>query len=75
MKETTDRIRSVYLKNERPIWIREPIAPMLAQSLTIFLDGELYRERVGASGVIDALQGKVADSWFVFVSMESVEAR
>jgi hypothetical protein len=47
MKETTDRIRSVYLKNERPIWICEPIAPMLAHSLTIFLQGEIFRERVG----------------------------
>jgi enterochelin esterase family protein len=43
--------------------------------VSIFLDGELYRDRVGANSVIDSLHGAIADSWFVFVSMASVEAR
>lgn len=75
MKETTDRIRSTWLKNERPIWVREPRDRSCARDLTVFLDGEFYRDRVGALEVIDALQGQVADSWYVFVSMESAEAR
>ena len=75
LNETVDRLASVHLRNERPIWIRPPRTPSSAQCLTLFLDGELYRERVGAVSVIDRLQGAIADSWFVFVSMESVEAR
>jgi enterochelin esterase-like enzyme len=75
VKETVERIRSVPLNNERTIWIREPVDPVRAKSLTVFLDAELYRDRVKAGEVIAALQGEVADSWFVFVSMHSVEAR
>jgi enterochelin esterase family protein len=43
----------------------------------VFLDGELYRDRIGAVGIIDGLHqaGRIDDSWFVFVSMESPEAR
>ena len=75
MRETAAKIRSACLKNERTIWISEPARPALAQNLTIFLDGEFYRERVGVADVIDALEGEIADSWFVFVSTESIEAR
>ena len=75
MKETTGRLHSVHLKNERTIWIREPVAPELARNLIVFLDGEIYRDRVGAVAVLDALQEVIADSWVVFVSMESAEAR
>ena len=75
MREIAAKIRSTCLKNERTIWIREPARPSLAKNLTVFLDGELYRERVGIADVIDTLDGEIADSWFVFVSTESVEAR
>jgi len=74
VKETHERIRSAHLDNERSIWICEPVVPA-AENLVIFLDGELYRDRVGAVSVIDGLQGRIADSWFVFVSAESVESR
>jgi enterochelin esterase family protein len=41
----------------------------------VFLDGERYRGRVGALSVIEEIRHQVADSWFVFVSEESSEAR
>jgi hypothetical protein len=41
----------------------------------VFLDGERYRGRVDALSVIEELRGQVVDSWFVFVSEESPEAR
>jgi enterochelin esterase-like enzyme len=77
MIETVERLKSAHLQNERTIWVREPTDPSTAGSLTVFLDGEFYRDRVGAVAVINQLrsQGCIADSWFVFVSMESVEAR
>ncbi|MBI5381155.1 MAG: hypothetical protein HZA31_04580 [Opitutae bacterium] len=75
MTEIIETFRSINLQNERPIWIRPPKMRAAAENLTIFLDGELYRDRVDAPSVIDALHGEIADSWFVFVSMGSVEAR
>jgi len=75
MTESTGRIRSLQLGNERTVWVREPQDPARADQLTIFLDGEFYRERVGAGAVLDDLRGGLADSWFVFVSTESAEAR
>lgn len=75
MRETIEKLRSVHLQNERTIWVCEPGAPASVENLTIFLDGEVYRDRVGAMAVLEQLRGAVADSWFVFVSMESVEAR
>jgi enterochelin esterase family protein len=75
MNEVISRFRSVHLQNERLIWVRPPRDRSSAGHVSIFLDGELYRDRVGANSVIDSLQGDIADSWFVFVSTESVEAR
>jgi len=77
MKETVEKLSSVYLANERTIWICEPENPSTACSLTVFLDGEFYRDYVGAVTVIAELraQHQIADSWFVFVSMESMDAR
>lgn len=76
-KETAHRLQSAQLRNERTIWIREPREASTARHLTIILDAELYRDRVGAVGVIDELQarGSIADSWFVFVSHASTAAR
>lgn len=75
MNEVIAHFKSVYLQNERLLWVRPPRDRSSARHVAIFLDGELYRDRVGVNSVIDSLQGAVADSWFVFVSMESVEAR
>lgn len=75
MTELIARIESAHLQNERLIWVRPPRDPSSAAHLGVFLDGELYRDRVGASSVIEDLEGDVADSWFVFVSTQSVEAR
>ena len=75
MSETVHTLTSAHLRNERPIWVRPPCEPLSARNLAVFLDGEFYREHVDASAVLDALQGKVADSWIVFVSMASAEAR
>lgn len=75
MKETQHSLRSAHLGNERPIWVREP--ERKPTNLTVILDAELYRERVGATSIIDALDstGDIDSSLFVFVSMESVASR
>lgn len=75
MKEFVETLKSVHLGNERTIWIREPADPRTARHLTLFLDGELYRDRVDARSVIDELKDRIADSWFVFISVANVEAR
>ncbi len=76
MTEITCTFQSTVLQNDRTLWIRPPLRRP-AHALTLFLDGELYRERVGAVGILDALfsQREIADSWVVFVSMASPEAR
>ena len=75
MPESAATIHSAHLHNERLLWIREPRDPARARHLTIFLDGEWYRERVGAAEVLDTLAPELADSWFVFVSSHSEAAR
>jgi enterochelin esterase-like enzyme len=76
MTEITERLRSEHLQNERTIWIRQP-RDLSARHLVIFLDGEFYRERVGALATVESLslQGEVEDAWYVYVSSESAEAR
>ena len=75
IKETVFQLNSPYLQNERSIWICEPESVSRASDLVVFLDAERYRDRVGALAVIEELRGQIADSWFVFVSEESPEAR
>ena len=75
MREFVLRLNSAYLENERSIWICEPERVSDASKLVVFLDGERYRDRVGALSVIEELRGHMADSWFVFVSEASPEAR
>lgn len=75
MRETSLRLNSSYLENERSIWICEPESVSGPSDLVVFLDGERYRGRVDALSVIEELRGQVASSWFVFVSEESPEAR
>ena len=75
MKETTHRFRSTHLGNERTIWIRE--CGRSPVNLAVFLDAELYRDRVGAGSVVDALHtaGEIGSTLFVFVSTESIASR
>jgi enterochelin esterase family protein len=75
MKETAHTFRSECLGNERTIWIREFDQP--PTSLAVFLDAELYLDRVGARAVVDALHtaGEIGSTLFVFVSTESVASR
>jgi len=75
MKETRHTLRSIHLANERAVWVREP--ERNATNLTVFLDAELYRDRIGATAIIDALdsRGDIDSSLFVFVSMESAASR
>jgi len=75
MPESAHTIHSQALQNERPLWVRPPRDPASAQHLTIFLDAELYRGHVGVDAVLATLGERLADSWFVFVSMHSVEVR
>jgi enterochelin esterase-like enzyme len=75
MREIVLPLHSSHLENERSIWICEPESVSGASDLVIFLDGERYRDRVGALSVIEDLRGQVADLWFVFVSEESPETR
>jgi enterochelin esterase-like enzyme len=75
VKETQHTLKSIHLANERAVWVREP--ERRATNLTVFLDAELYRERVGATSIIDALNsaGEIDSSLFVFVSVESTASR
>lgn len=75
MKETSYTLESVHLANKRTVWVREP--DRAPTHVTVFLDAELYRDRVGALPLIDALEAveTIGSSLFVFVSMESVAAR
>jgi enterochelin esterase-like enzyme len=75
MRETVLQLNSSYLENERPIWICEPKSVSGASDLVVFLDAELYRDRMDALSVIEELRGQVADSWYVFVSHQSWETR
>ncbi len=75
MKETQHNLKSAHLANERAVWVREP--EHRATNVTVFLDAELYRDRVGATSIIDALDAEsdIDRSLFVFVSMESAASR
>lgn len=77
MNEATHRFRSAELGNERTIWIRPPAVKTSRMPLVVFLDGELYRDRVGAVEIIDELRARrtIADAWFVFVSYFEPDAR
>lgn len=77
MRETIHKIRSAHLGNERPVWVRLPKTGAKPVNLVIFLDGELYRDRVGATAITNWLSdsGEIAPTAFVFVSMHSMEAR
>ncbi len=77
MNETAYRLRSAHLGNERTIWVRSPKVSGSIEGLVIFLDAELYRERVGAIQVIEELESSssIAPSLCAFISYESLAAR
>jgi enterochelin esterase-like enzyme len=77
MSEDTYRLHSAILQNERTIWIRRPAEGVEAESLLVFLDAELYRDRVGAPQIVDGLQQsrEIPPCLTVFVSHESVGSR
>jgi enterochelin esterase family protein len=75
--EVHHRVASHHLGNERSVWVREPFGGGRSANLVVFLDAELYRDRVRAHTILNDLQasGEVEDSLAVFVSYESLEAR
>lgn len=77
MPESHHRFASHHLGNERSIWLRPPRAPKQPAQLLVFLDGERYRERVGADAVLDTLdaEGVLPNTLIAFVSESSAEAR
>jgi enterochelin esterase family protein len=77
LNEFAHTLRSAHLGNERTVWVRPPRTGEKPVYLTIFLDAELYRDRVGAVATIEALQAAsaIAPTWFVFVSSATEEAR
>jgi enterochelin esterase-like enzyme len=77
LPESVAQIVSKHLRNERTIWVQPPRDPKHCNHLTVFLDGEIYRDQFKIGVLLDALasKGTIADSWFVFVSNHSEEAR
>lgn len=81
MPGLTHRIRSAALQNERTLWLRPPADTSAPCHLVIFLDGELYRDHVGAPALIDNLATHspiapaLAHTLVVYVSYESEAAR
>lgn len=77
MPETLHRFKSAHLGNERSIWIREPRDPAAPCHLAIFLDAELYREKVAVPALLDELEAASAlgNTRVVFVSVCTWEAR
>jgi enterochelin esterase family protein len=75
MPEYLRSIASRALDNERSVWVRTPRAP--TKRLTVFLDGEMYRDKVGATSILERFDADEAapPSWWVFVSSHSPEAR
>ncbi len=77
MAETLRSLKSIHLSNERSIWIREPAEPTEAPNLAVLLDAELYRDCVGATVILDALEKSraIANTLVVFVSHGGADAR
>lgn len=69
--------KSVYLNNERAVWVRTPSSGKAPRNLVIILDAELYREKVAACETIEELEEAETNppTIFVFVSAHSIETR
>lgn len=61
--------------NERNVWVRHLTKDEFVENLVIILDGELYREKVGAISIVDDIHEKVGSTVFIFISYASIEAR
>jgi enterochelin esterase-like enzyme len=77
MTESHHRLGSVHLGNERDIWVRTPENEDETTALLVFLDGELYRDRVQAPVIVDSLhaEAKIQPAISVYVSYASPAAR
>jgi enterochelin esterase-like enzyme len=77
MRETVHRLASTHTGNERTIWVRKPLHDTRPCHLLIFLDGELYRDRVGAPSILDGLEQEAdfPDTLVAYVSAHSEAAR
>jgi len=77
MNEEKFTFKSEILGNERSIWIQKPEASVSSDSLLIILDGELYREHVGAPEIIEKLvkEKRIKPTIIVYVSYCTKEAR
>jgi enterochelin esterase-like enzyme len=77
MAESLHWLKSRHLQNERAIWVREPEEWGGPLDLAVFLDAELYRDRVGVLSVLSDLEAAAAigATLAVLVSYESVESR
>lgn len=76
MTELIGTIRSRALGNERTVWVQPPRRGASKEAI-VFLDAELYRDRVGAVRMMQSLGevNEISDAWVIFVSMHSVESR
>lgn len=77
MRETAENFASELLGNERRVWVREPLHDAHPPRVVVFLDAEMYRDKVGAPEIINAMQesGEIADSWVVYVSSLNPDVR
>lgn len=75
MQALTHRITSNLLGNTRTLWVYPPRFPASARALVVLLDGEFYREKMHTPRIVDSLVGKIADAWYVYVSMHSLKTR
>lgn len=77
MNESVHRIRSTALGNERAVWIVEPLNPARAETVLVFLDGEVYREHFQVTEMVHSFiaEGRMADCWIVYVSYLDIETR
>ena len=77
MQEILGKIHSRHLRNRRTVWVRPPKVPSIPCPLIVFLDGELYRDRVGANTIVGRLQKqrRLGDAWLVFVSAHTLITR
>ncbi|MCW5547528.1 MAG: hypothetical protein KIT44_01040 [Opitutaceae bacterium] len=77
MAETAHRFASTHTGNERTIWVRKPLRDTKPCHLLVILDGELYRDRVGAPAILDRLEQEAdfPETLVAYVSAHSEAAR
>lgn len=76
MRELIHKFSSKYANNERTIWVLEPRDTAKPYDLAIFLDAELYREKIDILSVLNELESSgFGNTLYLFVSCESTETR